>query len=146
MKPLKLFVFLIFGLLACVNFTSCSDDDDKDAPVNSATSLIGTWVNTDYDDEDGTSIITMTFLKNGKGIVSAEFEFDPEENFTHPFTWSLKGDLDSSAELTIEGVDADSEEYSSWTYQAQIVDNILFLTDVDDDGNIEITDWVKMKK
>lgn len=51
MKKLKFFAFTLFAVLACVNLSSCSDDDDKDAPSasddNFASVIIGAWTDDD---------------------------------------------------------------------------------------------------
>lgn len=51
MKKLKFFAFALFAVLACVNLSSCSDDDDKDAPSSSddnfASVIIGAWTDDD---------------------------------------------------------------------------------------------------
>ncbi len=148
MKKFKFLAFMLFSLAVCVGLTACSDDDDdNDVLSGPAERLIGTWVNTEYEEEDGKTVTTLTFLRTGKGVVSAEFEFDPEINFTHPFNWSLVGDLDNEAQLTINGVDADGNGYGSWTYKAEIVDNILFLTYYGEyESDFEITNWVKVIK
>ncbi|MCM1021710.1 MAG: hypothetical protein NC343_05250 [Muribaculum sp.] len=139
---MKFIAFLMLGLAACMGFTACSDDD-KDEP-SSEQRLIGTWENRffeEYDDEVEECVATLTFTKNGSGIISSEFMSYPEDNFSHPIKWSLSGDISDNAVLTIEGMNADSDEYLNQTFQATIVDKVLFLTD--EEG--ETTRWEKKK-
>lgn len=43
MKKFKFLAFALFAVLACVNFASCSDDDDDN-------SIVGTWIEKGVDD------------------------------------------------------------------------------------------------
>lgn len=59
MRVFKFFAFALLGVLACVSFASCSDDDDK----NLSEELLGTWVcvestytNPTYRNENGFAV------------------------------------------------------------------------------------------
>lgn len=133
MKYLRFLACLFVGLIACLCFTACSDDD-KDSP-ETPSSILGTWESKTFDEDDGEYYMTsLTFEKDGVGIVAGEYPESPEDNFRHPFKWKLGGDIDKKAILTIEGVDADGEGYINEIYRAQIIGQVLFL--IDNQGDI----------
>lgn len=67
MKLWKLMLMLFVLSTATVAFTACSEDEDEEQPAQAATSIVGTWVYTDYDDyNDGSVIVdTITFTASG---------------------------------------------------------------------------------
>lgn len=137
MKLKKFLAFLIIGIATCIGFSACSDDDDNDK--TSENSLIGRWNHSEFDDEEGETISTLQFQKNGKGTVIVISQLDPEENVINPFSWSLTGNIAEEATLTIEGKNADDNEPVIEIYSAYIIDDVLYLKD----GEGELSVWNK---
>lgn len=67
MKRVKILTMLLF-LLACVNFTACSDDDGEESGGNIPESLYGTWYGEVQTQQTGNyRRISLTFNANGTG-------------------------------------------------------------------------------
>lgn len=67
----------LIAILMCVNFTACSDDDDK--PKTYEELLIGTW------EEIGNEGLLLTFQNNGIGKLHTE----GNDELIEPFTWEV---------------------------------------------------------
>lgn len=139
MKKIKFLACLFVGLIACLGFTACSDDNDDDEYIPEIPNeILGTWVNTIFDEDEGEYVKSFTFLKEGTGIVAREYPDSPKDNFKLPFKWKFGGDISKNAILTLEGKDGAGYYYTE-IYHVQIVGEVLFLTD--NEGRI--TSWDK---
>ena len=70
----------LFAVLMCVNFASCSSDDEDESETSS---IVGVWKYTSNYDGSG----TLTFKNNG-GLI---WEWDDEEETSSDYTYTLKG-------------------------------------------------------
>lgn len=120
----KNLALVLFGVLACVNFVSCSDDD-KDEPT---TNIVGTWEcvtgelhGADYAEDDFAKGTLLKFLNGDKCFIGYQGVFEVYNKATDRWekvadptesqwgdedgegdTWSLKGNT-----LTIMEADLD---------------------------------------
>lgn len=75
MKKIKFLAFVLFAVLACVSFSSCSDDDKDEPSSGFSSEILGTWqcVESDYlgysgdDDEIGFKKGEHLIFFNGNG-------------------------------------------------------------------------------
>lgn len=79
MKTLRMFGMALFAFLMCLNFASCSSDDEEVEAKNYAELIIGTWILVD-EDYSG----SLTFRTDGTGTAT-------EDRWSDPFTWKLSG-------------------------------------------------------
>lgn len=79
MKTLRMFGMALFAVLMCLNFASCSSDDEEEEAKNYAELIIGTWILVD-EDYSG----SLTFRTDGTGTAT-------EDRWSDPFTWKLSG-------------------------------------------------------
>jgi hypothetical protein len=77
MKTLRMFGMALLAVLMCVNFVSCSNDDDEESAETYAELIIGTWI---LGDEDYNR--SLTFRTDGTGTAT-------ELSWSDPFTWKL---------------------------------------------------------
>lgn len=80
----------LIAVLMCVNFVSCSDDEEEDGAKTYAELIIGTWnlVDEEYNG-------SLTFRTDGTGTAT-------EESWSDPFTWKLSG---STISFTMDNED-----------------------------------------
>ena len=90
MKTLRMFGMALLAILMCVNFASCSSDDDEEDAKTYAELIIGTW---NLVDEDYSG--SLTFRTDGTGTAT-------EESWSDPFTWKLSG---STISFTMDNED-----------------------------------------
>lgn len=95
MKTFRLIGMALLAIVMCVNFASCSDDDEEETGTN----IVGTWKYTS--NEDGTG--SFTFKSNG-GLI-----WDDGEETTSNHTYQL-----NDSELKI--IFNDNDDYTLGTF------------------------------
>lgn len=124
MKELKIFILLIFGLLATTGITACSDDNEE---IASTQTLVGNW-KYKRTDPDGLKV-TMQYLFRDNGSVTITITSNvPEYNKSDNYNWFMKGDLKTGALIYIGGKNMD-EDNAEMVLQAKIIGDTLVLSD-----------------
>ena len=119
------FLAVLMVTMLSIGGVSCSNDDDSKGSESS--SLRGTsWA---YDKGYKSGIITFNSDKNGTWI--KQYSDDNETN-TISFTYTLLRN-NTGTIVTKEKSDSSSSGYSIDNYYFEIVDNILYVYEVDDD-------------
>lgn len=94
MKKFKFLAFALFAVLACVNFASCSDDDDEPAGDELTSIIVGVWA------QDGDNDIFVVNA-NGTGVVYDSPELYEQKKDGASLTWTYK---DGWVKASIAGV------------------------------------------
>lgn len=76
MKKFKFLAFALFAVLACVNFASCSDDDDDN-------SIVGTWIEKGVDDGEA---YENTYIFNADGTGATLWNGENGDSFHYVYT------------------------------------------------------------
>lgn len=79
MKKLKFLAVALFTVLTCVNFASCSDDDDE----ISGNSIVGVWIEKGVDDGEA---YENTYIFNEDGSGSVQWNGNYDESFSYVYT------------------------------------------------------------
>ena len=108
MKKLKFIVFALFAMLACVNLTACSDDDD----VKSNSLENSSWNVVASDDPDGCfpKGMTITFKSDGNMKFKAPVGWKPDEERDYIGWPYAKWELDSNELTIIAGEDGPDDK------------------------------------
>ena len=109
----------LFAVLMCVNFASCSSDDEEEQEV---ASIVGIWKFTSNNDGNG----TLTFKNNGTLI------WDGDEESGSNYTYTLKGN-----ELKIVW---DGDDYTLGTFTIYGNNATYEYSWYDGDGNSDDTE------
>lgn len=96
-NPFKMLGLMVLALVLSTTAISCSKDDD--GPSDPATSLIGTWVQTN---QSGT-VITLKFNNNRTGSINYLFPSGSDSN--EYFEYNTRKDSDENLILFISGDD-----------------------------------------
>lgn len=81
MKKLKFLAVALFSVLACVNFASCSDDDDE----ISGNSIVGVWIEKGVDDGEA---YENTYIFNEDGTGETLWNGNSGNSFDYVYTKS----------------------------------------------------------
>lgn len=115
MKTLRMFGMALLAILMCVNFASCSSDDDEEDAKTYAELIIGTW---NLVDEDYSG--SLTFRTDGTGTAT-------ENSWSDPFTWKLSG---STITFTMPNEDGTNDVWDETI--KELTDTKLVLSSYDD--------------
>ena len=115
MKTLRMFGMALLAVLMCVNFVSCSNDDDEESAETYAELIIGTWILVD-EDYSG----SLTFRTDGTGTAT-------EDSWSDPFTWKLS---DSTITFTMPNEDGTNDVWDVTI--KELTDTKLVLSSYDD--------------
>lgn len=81
--------------------------------------ICNTWTMSGYIPDEGYVTSSLTFMKNGKCIISETNKDYPEDSYTVTVSYSLSGDLRNGATLKMWGKTVDGDNYSA-SYRATI--------------------------
>lgn len=86
MKTFRMIGMALFAVLMCVNFTSCSSEDEDEVEIPEDFSIIGTWKMIEGDMDSW----TITFLEDGTG-----YERWTDGGYTGDSTFDYRLDLEN---------------------------------------------------
>lgn len=115
MKTLRTFGMVIFAILTCVNFASCSSNEDEEYTKTNEELIIGTW---NLVDEDYSG--SLTFRTDGTGTAT-------EDRWSELFTWKLSG---STITFTMPNEDGTNDVWNETI--KELTDTKLVLSSYED--------------
>lgn len=149
MKNLKFLASFLIMTLACVTFTSCSDDD-KDEPGANVPSNIKHLVSLTATDADGnvTSITNVKYDSKNRVISFTLNEDNETSNYTYDYTSDITIKVDGEVYSTynlknglIEKADYGYDEYYFFKYDNNRINTITYVYDTLDPWNFTYN-WV----
>ena len=106
---------VIFAILTCVNFASCSSNEDEEYTKTNEELIIGTW---NLVDEDYSG--SLTFRTDGTGTAT-------EDRWSDLFTWKLSG---STITFTMPNEDGTNDVWNETI--KELTDTKLVLSSYED--------------
>jgi|Cm827metagenome_2_1110796.scaffolds.fasta_scaffold14467_1 uncharacterized lipoprotein YehR (DUF1307 family) len=102
MKTFRFIGMALIAIVMCVNFTSCSDDDNEDSNVSK---LIGTWYEVNSEEEQ----ICFTFNSDGSAYTWVNTYGEPQEKYK--ISWSA-----TETQITIVYGGKDGTETDNYSF------------------------------